>query len=75
MVSGILVAEGDYSGTYSYETAEQLAAFMEGVSAGASQYGCGSCSVYTRADLKDLRADDRHDRRMIALIEKYLPPE
>jgi hypothetical protein len=70
---GIIVAEGEFEGFAERDTPELLAAFGEGMAAGAARYGAGMCSVFTRDDLKLLVPDDPEDRRLIELIEQHLP--
>lgn len=69
MIRCIVIAEGEWTGdVYEFVTEAEHAAFAQGVSIGANQYGAGACGVYTRDDLQgELDAD------LIEQIQKHLP--
>lgn len=54
----IVVAEGQFSGTFWFETRAELDAFRVGIVRGACLYGAGACGVYTMKDADDLTEDD-----------------
>lgn len=73
MFKCIIVAEGDCDGdVYEFETKEKMEGFKEGVSAGAGQYGCGSCSAVSIEDLKHLNPNDEFDVPYIEAINEFL---
>ncbi len=65
---GIVVAEGHYDHSVSFDTRAELEAYGDGVSKGAGLYGCGSCYMLA-AD--ELDADDLEEKDR-ALIRKHL---
>jgi hypothetical protein len=68
MIEAIIVTEGEYTETRTFQDKQHLGFFEEGFSCGAGHYGAGSFGVYT---LEDLNNEDVSEATK-ELIRKHL---